>query len=247
MPQKLKRWDSLVAFMQNAEPVKYSISVIIPVFNGQSYVTDALTSVAAQSAPDLEIIVVDDGSTDLTAEAVRAFGDRRVRYVRQRQAGAAAARNHGVDLAQGELLAFLDADDVWMRGKLDRQIASLERADGDMIFANIEEFISPDCLQALEGYVKPHPAPLVGISVTTLLILREDFNRVGPFDARCRAGEFLDWYGRAVDLGLKPAIVPEVLARRRIHQTNQGRQNRAHRVQYAHVVKRLLDRRRAAH
>jgi hypothetical protein len=74
---------------------------------------------------------------------------------------------------------------------------------------------------------------------------REDFNRVGPFDARWRVGEFIDWYGRAVDLGLKSAILPEVLARRRIHDTNHGRKNRAHAVQYARVVKRLLDRRRA--
>jgi glycosyltransferase involved in cell wall biosynthesis len=217
------------------------------VFNGQVYVADALTSVAAQSVHNLEIIVVDDGSTDSTAKVVRAFGDGRVRYVHQRQSGAAAARNYGVDLARGELLAFLDADDLWTVDKLDRQIASLERADGDMIFANVEEFISPDRLPGLEGQVKPHSVSLTGVSIITLLVRREDFDKVGPFDARWHVGEFLDWYARAVDLGLKSAILPEVLARRRIHETNQGRQNRALRAQYAQVVKRILDRRRARH
>ena len=133
--------------------MRCSISVIIPVFNGQVYITDALTSVAAQSAHDLEIIVVDDGSTDSTAKVVRAFGDGRVRYVHQRQSGAATARNHGVDLARSQLLAFLDADDVWTVEKLDKQVVSLDRADGDMIFANVEEFISPDRLHDLEGHV----------------------------------------------------------------------------------------------
>ena len=142
---------------------------------------------------------------------MRAFGDGRVRYVRQRQSGAAGARNHGIDLARGELLAFLDPDDMWTDDKLARQIASLERADGGMIFANVEEFISPDRLHALEGHVKPYCASLPGVSIITLLIRREDFNRIGPFDARWRVGEFLDWYARAVDLGLKAAVLPEVL------------------------------------
>ena len=220
------------------------ISVIIPVFNGQAYVADSLRSVASQSFSDLEIIVVDDGSTDSTFEVTQAFGDRRLRYIRQDRAGAAAARNRGVELANGPLLAFLDADDVWMRQKLCLQIASLQRGDGDMIFANAEEFITPDRLQELEGQIKLHPGPRPFIYASTLLMRRADFQKVGPFDTRWRVGEFVGWYARAIDLGLKSAVLPQVLARRRLHDTNLGRLNRAHRGQYARVMKSILDRRR---
>jgi glycosyltransferase involved in cell wall biosynthesis len=216
------------------------------VFNGQAYLADALRSVAAQSANDIEIIVVDDGSTDSTPEVARAFGDARLRYVRQDRAGAAAARNRGVDLANGRLLAFLDADDVWIGDKLCLQIASLRRADGEMIFANMEEFISPDRLQELDRQVKLHPGPRPGVSLDTLLMRLDDFRKVGPFDVRWRIGEFLEWYARAIDLGLKPAMLPQVLARRRLHDTNISRLDHAHRVQYAQIIKSVLDRRRAS-
>lgn len=226
--------------------MKQSVSVIIPVYNGQAYLAEALASVASQSVGDIEVIVIDDGSTDGTPEVVRAFGDMRVRYVRQDKAGAAAARNRGIDLARGALLAFLDADDVWTDNKLALQIASLERADAEMIFANVEEFISADHARDVAGRIKLRSGPRPGIWLGTLLIRREDFQRVGPFDSRWRIGEFVEWHARAVDLGLRSKVLPEVLARRRLHDANMGRVDRAHRGQYAHVIKSVLERRRAA-
>jgi glycosyltransferase involved in cell wall biosynthesis len=223
------------------------LSVIIPVFNGQAYLADTLRSVASQSVRDIEIIVVDDGSTDSTCEVVREFDDSRLRYIRQEKTGAAGARNRGVDLANGQLLAFLDADDVWVEDKLFLQIASLKRSDGEMIFAHGEEFISPDRLQGLEGLVKPHQGVHPFICSSTLLMRRELFHKVGRFDTRWRTGEFVDWYARAIDRGLKAYVLPQVLVRRRIHDTNTGRLERAHRGQYARVMKSVLDRRRAPH
>ena len=220
-----------------------SVSVIIPVFNGQAYLTDSLRSVASQSFSDIEIIVVDDGSTDSTFEVTQAFGDRRLRYIRQDRAGAAAARNRGVDLANSPLLAFLDADDIWIDQKLSLQIASLQRGDGEMIFANVEEFITPDRLQELESHIKLHAGSRPFIYSSTLLMRRADFQRVGPFDIRWRVGEFVGWYARAIDLGLKSAMLPQVLARRRLHDANVGRLDHAHRGQYARVIKSVLDRR----
>ena len=101
-------------------------SVIIPVFNGQAYLGEAIESVLAQDI-ELAIVVVDDGSTDQTGDLVRAFEDGFLRYVQQERMGTAAARNRGASLAQGDLIAFLDADDVWLANKLRRQITSLER------------------------------------------------------------------------------------------------------------------------
>jgi glycosyltransferase involved in cell wall biosynthesis len=225
----------------------YSLSVIIPVFNGQAYLADALRSVASQSVSEIEIIVVDDGSTDSTCEVAQEFGDSRLRYIRQEKAGAAAARNRGVDIANGPLLAFLDADDVWLEDKLVLQIASLQRSDGEMIFAHGEEFISPDRLHELEDRVKPHPGAHPFIYTSALLMRRELFQKVGCFDTRWRTGEFVEWYARAIDRGLRAAVLPQVLVRRRLHDTNMGRLERAHRGQYAQVMKSVLDRRRAPH
>jgi glycosyltransferase involved in cell wall biosynthesis len=219
---------------------------VIPVHNGESHIREALDSVTRQEHGASQIIVVDDGSTDGTRGAVEAFADPRIVYVRQQKAGAAAARNHGAHLADGELIAFLDADDVWTAEKLRLQHARLLEGGVDMVFGLVEEFISPEATEGLEGRVHPHDGPMTGVSVITLLMRTADFHRVGPFDERLQLGEFLDWYGRAVDVGLVSVVIPRVLARRRLHESNQGRSNRPQAAEYARILKRMLERRRGA-
>src|SRR5947209_9383646 len=90
-----------------------SVSVVIPVFNGARFLAGAIRSVLGQSHRPIECIVVDDGSTDATPETVHEFG-RDVTYVRQHRAGVSVARNHGMALARGHLIAFLDHDDAWL-------------------------------------------------------------------------------------------------------------------------------------
>jgi GT2 family glycosyltransferase len=104
---------------ENAQPVaELSISVVIPTFNRAHLVKRALASVLAEIGPQDEVIVVDDGSTDDTEAAVRGFKDDRIRYIRQRNAGAGAARNRGVRECAGDLVAFLDSDDEWLPGRV---------------------------------------------------------------------------------------------------------------------------------
>src|SRR5438045_3634651 len=98
------------------------VSCIVPVYNGEPYLREAIKSILAQTHRPIELIVVDDGSTDGTAEIVRVFIDH-VKYVCQFNAGAAAARNRGIGLACGEFVAFNDADDLWHEEKLERQLA----------------------------------------------------------------------------------------------------------------------------
>lgn len=98
------------------------ISCIVPVFNGERYVSETLDSILAQTYRPLELIVADDGSTDGTAAVVARYGEP-VRYLWQSNQGPAAARNLGVSAAQGEFVAFLDADDLWHPEKLTRQMA----------------------------------------------------------------------------------------------------------------------------
>ena len=220
------------------------VTVIIPVFNGRAYLAEALTSVVAQNVAELEIVTVDDGSTDGTGNVVRGFADSRLRYVRQSRMGASAARDRGVALARGHFLAFLDADDVWLANKLRAQITSLTSGDADMIFTHMEEFISPDCLRELEGIFSVRPR-LAGLSVSTLLVRRSDFQKAGGYDTGFRMGEFIDWYARAIDRGLRPATLPEILVRRRLHNTNMTRVDRNQASHYALTMKKILDRRRA--
>jgi len=219
-------------------------SVIIPVFNGQAYLGEAIQSAQNQGV-ELEIIVVDDGSTDKTGEIARGLGEPRLRYFRQDRMGPAAARNRGVALASGQLISFLDVDDVWLANKLRCQIASLQADEGDMIFAHIEEFISPDCEQELTG-VRLARTNLCGPSATTLLIEAKNFERIGGFDISCKMGEFIEWYARAVDLGLRPKTIPKVLTRRRLHRANMTRIDSSQATDYVFTMKTILDRRRSA-
>lgn len=225
-------------------PSDPAISTVIPVRNGAKYLAAAIDSVLIQ--PDVgEILVIDDGSTDATPDVVAAFTDARVRYVRQDPLGAAAARNAGADLAQGALIAFLDADDLWLEGKIARQRAALLRGDGDMIFTLIEEFISTDLSPDERVLLRPHIGLMNGVSACTLLMRRTDFTRVGGFDERVRTGEFLDWYGRAQELGLRSHTLSELLVRRRLHGSNHGRSVDVARQHYASILHDMLVRRRA--
>lgn len=108
------------------EKPPYSVSVVIPAYNVGEYIARTLDSVLNQTHPADEIIIVDDGSTDNTAEVVRSYGSK-VKFIQQGNAGASAARNAGVKAARSEWIAFLDGDDEWLVDKLELQMALLER------------------------------------------------------------------------------------------------------------------------
>lgn len=120
------------------------VTCIVPVFNGESYLSETLDSLLAQSYHPIEIIVVDDGSTDGTPAIVRRYGQQ-IRYLRQANAGAATARNLGLTAARGEFVAFLDADDLWHREKLDRQMVRFQaRPELDYCLAHVQNFWIPE-------------------------------------------------------------------------------------------------------
>lgn len=110
------------------------ISIIIPTYNRENLITRSAESVLAQTYEDLELIIVDDGSTDNTQSIVKSIADSRVNYVKLPQGkGAPAARNYGVSIAKGEYVAFQDSDDIWIREKLDTQLEFLQRFDADVV------------------------------------------------------------------------------------------------------------------
>jgi glycosyltransferase involved in cell wall biosynthesis len=221
------------------------VSVIIPVRDGAPYIASAIESVLRQTEPPAELLVVDDGSSDGTAGVVSQFSGRGVRLIQQPPEGAAAARNRGVKLARHELLAFLDADDLWTSTKLEQQCAEL-RSDTalDMVFGYVRQFVSSDVPPATRATLRCPKESVPGRFAGTMLIRRKSFERVGLFETEWAIGEFLAWYGRAQLLGLREKTLPAVLLERRLHSANQGILKRNERGEYVRVLKKVLDRRR---
>jgi glycosyltransferase involved in cell wall biosynthesis len=222
------------------------VSVMIGVYNAERYLGEAIESVLAQTHQPLELIVVDDGSDDRSADVARSYGSA-VRYAYQQNAGNGAARNHAVRLASGGLYAFLDADDRFRPDKLERQLAAL-RADPtlDVVFGHVREFVSPELTEEQRAGVRPPaPGPQPWTAPNLMLVTREAFDRVGPFSEALKVGVTVDWYARATEAGLRSAMLPEVLLERRLHLTNNGLRERDSRQQYLQVLKAALDRRRA--
>jgi glycosyltransferase involved in cell wall biosynthesis len=222
---------------------KLLISVILPIYNGERYLLQSLGSVIAQTDRDWELIVVDDGSTDSGPDLIQsAHGP--IRYVRQSNAGTAAARNTGVRLARGELLAFLDQDDYWEPRKLEWQRQALEISPQlDGVFGHVLEFYDLPGAERQEAVTAE--TLKAGILPSAMLLRRAAFDRVGLFDPRWNLVEWSDWYARSKEAGLDMRVLPQCVAWRRIHPGNKGNAGRASQIEYARVFKAALDRRRA--
>lgn len=224
------------------------VSCVVPVFNTERYLAAALDSILAQTYQPIEVVVVDDGSTDGTAAVIAAYGDR-IHALRQANAGPAAARNRGVRASRGDFIAFLDADDVWHVEKLTRQMARFaERPELDLCFSWARNFWIPE-LREEEAQFREHriAAPLPGYLASTMVAPRSVFDLVGEFDSGLLFSHTADWVLRAGERGCISEMLPDVLYERRLHHANRSRQlNAASRDEYLTLIKRHLDRQRAA-
>jgi glycosyltransferase involved in cell wall biosynthesis len=220
------------------------VSVIIPVFNGERFLGEAITSVLDQDHRPIEIVVVDDGSSDASAEIATAFDH--VVLLRQRNGGPAAARNAGVDRSSGELITFLDADDLMTRERLTSQVRHL-RAHPEVgcVLMNQEVVLEPG--MSLPGWVTPFDEPdeVVAGLIITAMIRRETFLAVGGFDASYRLCEDVDLMFRIREAGVEMAFLPTVGVLRRIHPGNVSHQVEAMRDALTRVVRERLERIRA--
>jgi glycosyltransferase involved in cell wall biosynthesis len=223
-----------------------SISVVIGVYNAEPYLAEAVDSVLMQDYRPLELIVVDDGSTDGSREVAQRYEE--VRLIQQANAGNGSARNTGLQAATGEFLAFLDADDRFTPGKLSLQMRALdEDPDLDMVFGHVQEFVSPELDEETRATIRPPAAtPMPWTAPNLMLIRRASFDRVGLFSTAVRVGVTVDWFARADEAGLRHRILPETVLERRLHTQNNGLRERDSRSQYLQVLKAALDRRRAA-
>lgn len=206
------------------------VSVIVPAFNAVSTIGETLRSANEQTYRPIEIIVIDDGSTDGTSAAVAEFGDA-VRYMAQENAGDAAARNTGIGEARGGLVAFLDADDLWRKDKLERQVGSL-LADGSVGGIQCGALYIDDRLRPIEEHrCRPGRMELMDVLLfrdmpafsSAIVIRRECIDRIGPIDLSVRGKDEWDFAIR-IARGCGLASVPDPLVIRRMYASSTSRQ-----------------------
>lgn len=210
------------------------IGVVVPAYNAEAFLGDALRSIFQNACAPLEVIVIDDGSTDRTLEVASEFP---VEVLRTAHAGVAAARNAGWKRVTGELLAWLDADDRWPKGRLQRQLGALiSDATADVVYGHVQELMHD------AGGEVPLGPPTPGRLPGSMLIWRERFAEVGGFDESLHVGEFMDWLVRSRAHGLRELMLPDVCLERRIHGQNLGVRARDRRGDYLRVAHRSLKR-----
>jgi len=219
------------------------ISVIVATFQRAHYLGESLESIFGQSYSDIEVIVVDDGSTDNTRAVAASFAG--CRYFFQENHGVSHARNKGVALARGEYLAFLDSDDFWPSCKLQRQMTCMkENPDIELLFGNAVQFVSKEVGKNEKKRLQCPTEPVPAQVSSTLLASKAVFTRVGGFDESLMVSVDVDWYLRALALNLKIVTLPDVLLHRRIHPGNSGFLHGDKKQQHVGVVKAHLDRMR---
>lgn len=214
------------------------VSVVIPVFNGERFLREAVQSVLDQKYSPVEIIIVDDGSTDDTATVARSFTET-VRYLHQANQGPAAARNRGIEHAQGSLIAFADADDLWPAGKLELQLSYLLRDPNiDIVLGRIQQVL----LSATQSQEFAEPA--FSVNLGSAVIRASVFERVGLFDETMRYSEDVDWFMRAREGGAAIVTIDAVTLLYRQHEHNMTRGKSTSELNVLKALKKSLDRRR---
>lgn len=219
------------------------ISVIIPTFNGARFLNDAIESVLAERL-NYEIIVIDDGSTDDIEAVVNALPVQ-VRFIRQENKGPSSARNHGLHHASGELIAFIDVDDIWPAGRMNLLVSELQdnlQIDVVRGHAQILRRETPDSPFEPEGTPEESFPHYIGAA----LYRRSVFEMVGTFDEEMKFAEDADWFLRADAAGLNVKRIPKVTLHVRRHETNMTRDQSAVALNPLRLFKKHLERQRAA-
>lgn len=225
--------------------MKLHFSAIIPAYNAEKYIGATIESCLAQESVGCEVIVVDDGSDDNTLAVVRSFGNR-VRIVCQKNAGPAAARNHGASLAKGDVLAFLDADDLWLPEKLSHQSAKLLEGY-DLVYSNRLNMGEIGDLPLVQSEVQEMPEGdiwqdlLLGNFITTssVVIRKELFARMGGFSLDLPPCEDWDLWLRCAER-VRVGFCPTPLVQYRLHAAGISRNFRLMSRQRMKVIARAL-------
>ena len=205
-----------------------NVSVIIPNYNYSQYLREAIDSVLAQTYAEIEIIVVDDGSTDNSREVLESYGDR-ITAIFQENAGVSAARNNGVSESHGEYIAFLDADDAWFPTKIERELAIFENdARLGLVHVGVVEIDGDGNLlsehkDGMDGQVADallhFEGPVILGGGSGMMVPRRVFDEIGGFDTRLSTSADWDLFYQIANR-YSVGFVPEVLLKYRVHSSN---------------------------
>lgn len=197
-----------------------SYTAVIPAYNAEAFIGEALRSILAQSVPPDRVIVVDDGSTDGTADIVRTFAGA-VEYVRQENTGPGGATTRGFAMVTTPWIATLDADDIWLPNKIEHQFDALERhPDSVGVFGRMTDFEGDPSTADRGGAYD-------GWSRSTMLIGTAEAVAAGAVaDVASKLGDMIDWLARVREAGHQLTMLPEVLTLRRRHPNNLSKRSR---------------------
>lgn len=223
--------------------VRSALTVVIPAYNRQDFIAEIIECVSNQEMGDIEIIVVDDGSTDGTAARASEF--QNVRVLRKPNGGPASARNFGLEHARGEYIAFIDSDDLWVDGALVRLVDTLEKDDEADLVMGLPKVMARSSPE--------HPFELSSsalaqfpYSISGTVFRRSVFSKVGTFDPDLWFGEDVDWFHRAQNQGIRAMRLDfeSVIFRR--HEKNLTNGKGLVELNVLKVFKKSLDRKRSA-
>jgi glycosyltransferase involved in cell wall biosynthesis len=208
-----------------ANPI--TISVIIPVYNGQDYLLESIQSVCEQEYDNLEIIIVDDGSTDGTAELIYSMKKRNtIKYFYQQNKGPASARNMGLEKASGEWIAFLDSDDLWPKSKISRCLESIKKNNEvEIVWGMTEVFFQSEELKSKFIGSDFAKKPIFNTYLGAVFTRKSVFEKTGLFDTSLRYCEDLDWYQKTIEKKIKTIFTNSVELYYRVHYTNSTHDN----------------------
>lgn len=214
------------------------VSVVVPAYNSESFIKEAIDSVLNQDYPAIEVLVIDDGSTDSTPDIIRGFGDR-VRLISQNNKGSAAARNMGIISAKGKYIAFLDADDVWRSDKISLQVAALMPSGYKMAYSSFirwypnhsGQYPAPESQFSIPDHPNLTNAKIVTgwtysyllldciVWTSTVIVEKAELEKVGLFDEHLRKGQDYDLWLR-LSRQIEMLGIPQPMALYRMHNTN---------------------------
>ena len=216
----------------------------MPMYRPGRFVHEAIDSIVAEAKPGTEIIVVDDGSKDGTAESIEERGFSNLLVLRQDNAGPASARNFGLSHARGEFVAFLDADDIWLEGKLGIQLQIMvDHPDVGIVMGNTVGFgeHAEDGNQRFLANWESRQFLQLG----SALVRREVFDKVGMFDPALRYAEDVDWFLRVREAGVTIFEHADPVLRYRRHKNNMTNDTNARDKGFVCALMKNLQRKRA--
>lgn len=220
------------------------VSAIVAVHDGEAFLADALESVAAQDYAPLELIIVDDGSSDRSAEIARSVSDATVVSTPCR--GVCAARNLGLSMANGAFVAFLDHDDVWLPRKTSLQAGHLtEHPEVGCVLGRQEIFVEPG--HELPAWMGRDPffGDLDGVPLVSAMFRTERLRGIGGYDVSYTIAEDRDLFVRLRATGCRIEVLSDVVLRRRFHDTNRSHQSHRSGHPLLRSLKEKVDRERA--